>query len=36
MTYGVLNNEPEWIKGQEQLGVHAAIVDDVLRVATGR
>jgi glycerophosphodiester phosphodiesterase len=32
LTYGRANDEPEWVLQQAQLGVHAAIVDDVLRV----
>lgn len=32
MTYGIENNEEEWVMEQERLGVHGAIVDDVERV----
>lgn len=34
MTYGVLNNDPVWVRQQEGLGVHAVIVDDVVGIAS--
>jgi glycerophosphodiester phosphodiesterase len=33
MTYGVENNQPEWVRKQAFLGVQGAIVDDVAGVA---
>lgn len=36
MTFGVDNNDPAWVLQQHlQLGVAAAIVDDVPKVAAG-
>ena len=32
LTYGIENNEEEWVMEQERLGVHGAIVDDVERI----
>lgn len=32
MTYGLGNDDPEWILAQSELGVHAAVVDDVAGV----
>lgn len=32
MTYGIENNQEEWVMEQERLGVHGAIVDDVERI----
>lgn len=32
LTYGLENDDPEWVKRQSQLGVTAAIVDDVKHV----
>jgi len=34
LTYGTHNDEPEWVREQERLGVHAVIVDDVRRIAS--
>jgi len=33
VTYGFENDNPEWVKQQQELGVCAVIVDDVTRVA---
>lgn len=33
MTYGTQNDDEEWIKEQEKLGVHGVIVDDVERIS---
>ena len=33
LTYGLENNDPEWIQQQARMGVAAAIVDDVDRIA---
>lgn len=33
MTYGMQNDEEDWVKEQEKLGVHGVIVDDVERVS---
>lgn len=32
LTYGRRNNDPEWVREQQALGVHAVIVDDVFGV----
>lgn len=32
MTYGLGNDDAEWVKRQSELGVHGAIVDDMARV----
>jgi glycerophosphodiester phosphodiesterase len=33
MTYGMQNDDEEWVQEQEKLGVHGVIVDDVERIA---
>ena len=33
MTYGVENNQPDWVRKQAFLGLQGAIVDDVAGVA---
>lgn len=33
LTYGLANNDPEWVKEQHALGVQAAIADNVAAVA---
>lgn len=34
MTYGIENDDPEWVAKQEELKVHGAIVDDVSGIST--
>lgn len=33
MTYGLENDDPEWVAAQQQLKVHGVIVDDVARIS---
>lgn len=34
LTFGIDNNDPDWIRKQQFLGVHAAIVDELPRVGS--
>lgn len=33
MTYGLPNDDPEWVRAQQRMGVQGVIVDDVAGVA---
>lgn len=33
MTYGLPNDDPEWVRSQQRMGVQGVIVDDVAGVA---
>jgi len=34
LTFGIDNNDPDWVRKQYFLGVHAAIVDELPRVGS--
>ena len=34
LTFGIDNNDPDWVRKQYFLGVHAAIVDELPRIGS--